>query len=103
MGRLNGGMKVDVYVALQAALLGALLMLVVPRGCCHATQCGTHTQTQASNNGLLYEVPTGAMVTSSFWAGQAEPCAKIKKRGERENGHGFPSFCSHVAQKPLEN
>lgn len=54
-------------------------LLVLSRGCCHATQCGTYTLTHAytsSNNSLLYEVPTDAMVTSSFWARWAEWCAK---------------------------
>lgn len=52
-----------------------LSFLLGPRGCCRATQCGAHTYTQthihthtSTNNGLLYEVPTDAMVTSSFWA-----------------------------------
>ncbi len=79
--------------------LSFLLVLVVPRGCCHATQCGryTHTHTHTgTNNGPLYEVPTDAMVTSSFWARRAE------WRAKKMPCFLFFPFSNHVAQKPFE-
>lgn len=75
--------------------------------------------TQSANNGPLYEVPTGAMVTSSFWARRAERCAKKMpwflfffffsppRLPPMPLPHPAPTtpspnpFSNHVAQKPF--
>lgn len=77
MGRESSYCIIDWHCPVQ----DLSFLLALPRGCCHATQCGTHIYTlthahTSSNNGLLYEVPTDAMVTSSFWARRTEWCAK---------------------------